>query len=204
MVFAPTPQIDNLFDQKPYTPALANDLSSFTQVFIYTLLRQRDLAGVITYAESVLYRNMFETDARQLRTNRAKQTYDARACIGWLKRDRMMRKGPDPWEIDGEETRERLGDMVSVMQWLRALLRVHELQAFRYRWPGSAEPDEGDPGKAAGEYAHYMGEFCEIGEDYEEVQARRRVALEERGRARVREAERREAEQKAAEARARG
>ncbi|RDX47725.1 hypothetical protein OH76DRAFT_709815 [Lentinus brumalis] len=199
MVFAPTPQIDNLFDPQPSKPALSNDLSSFTQVFIYTLLRQRDVAGLMTYAESVLYHNMLETDGLKLRSNRASQSSDVQACAGLLRRDQInsaRRPRPALWDDNAwakEEARQRLGDMVSIMQWVGSLLQVNEFQAFRYRWPGSTELYEGDPEKASGEYAHYMGEFREMSEDYDEVHARRCAALEERGAARVREAEQQEA-----------
>ena len=55
---------------------------------------------------------------------------------------------------------------------------MNEYQTFRHRWPGSAEPHETDPERVEVDYAHYMGEFCEIAEDYDLVQARRKEEAE--------------------------
>ena len=179
LVFAPSPQIENLFDPEPYRIALATDLSSFTQVFMYTLLRAREVADVMSHAEHIIYRNMLEADPYKLRANRRTQVRDVRLAIPLIQRHHrftapVFRAG----EYAEWKAHERFGDIVSVMQWIHSVLQVNEYQTFRHRWPGSAEPHETDPERVEVDYAHYMGEFCEIAEDYILVQARRKEEAE--------------------------
>ncbi|RPD67503.1 hypothetical protein L226DRAFT_566202 [Lentinus tigrinus ALCF2SS1-7] len=176
MLFAPTFQIVNLFDPMPAEPTLANDLSSFTQVFLHTLLVQRKLAGAIRLPELAMYRKMLATDPLELREHRFGQVRDAKDVIryydGWTT--------PRPQTARAEAARSaRFGDMVSVMKHLTFVLECNYFQGNRNRFPDRWALYEGDPKKTEEEYEHYMGAFANLAEDYEEVQAKIKARLDE-------------------------
>ena len=87
MLFAATYEIVNLFDPMPFEHTLANDLSSFTQVFIHTLLVERKLSRDGTPPELEMYDKMRETDPLALRDHRLSQGVAAKAILryydGW-------------------------------------------------------------------------------------------------------------------------
>ncbi|RDX47738.1 hypothetical protein OH76DRAFT_1484425 [Lentinus brumalis] len=184
MMFAPTFQIVNLFDPMPFQPTLANDLSSFTQVFIHTLLAQRITEGVITRPELTMYRKMLEMDPDELRSNRDSQCRDVRAIIAYY--DGCLDTSPDAES-------GRFGDMVSVMKFLWLVLQVNNGQGITNRLPSQWTRYEGDPTKAAEEYDHYRGQFQVLAEDYDSVQAQMKADMDASF-ARLREKSRKKAE----------
>ena len=171
MLFAPTYEIVNLFDPMPFEPTLANDLSSFTQVFIHTLLVERKLSRDLTPPELEMYDKMHETDPLALRDHRLSQELAAKAIVRYY----------DGWDTPRSERSkeaarsERYGDMVSIIKFFVHLLQLDQFQGYRNRFPTRWTLYEGDPKKTEEEYRKYLGHFAELAEDYEEVQARRKL-----------------------------
>ena len=65
--------------------------------------------------------------------------------------------------------------MVSIMTFFLHLLQLDQFQGYRNRFPTRWTLCEGDPKKTQEEYGAYLRHFAELAEDYEEVQARKKI-----------------------------
>ncbi|KAI0705725.1 hypothetical protein C8T65DRAFT_235913 [Cerioporus squamosus] len=179
--FASPHRIISLFDPRPYAPTLADDLGSFTQVFIVTFFGQRKKAcargdlpylpqffsGTFVEPELPLYWNAFESELATLRDQRMFQGERVRDVIAaYAGASGKPEEQTPAWD-------DRFGDMVSLGEALCSVLQVSWDLGERNRQKAKPMLPKGCLLKARDEYEDYMRVFAVLGEDYVVSQKRK-------------------------------
>ena len=171
--FAPSNLIYDLFDPYPmrYVPGVANDLSSFSQLYMYAyfLRRLQDPRGLpIGMPEYLLFHRLLEKDPFLVRDFRRSQCGDVRKILAYYEERKAATPHADRWK-----------EPISIAKALCNVLQVNFGQEQMNRFPAIYTPYEGDAQKAKGEYSMYVGAFQLLGEDFDEGMARMKAEADQ-------------------------